>query len=228
MKWFKHFSQAKMDAKLVMLRSEFGMWGLGVYWTLLEFIAEQMKGVDPQPVATLSMRELCSFFGCKRDKLETFLKRLQNVRGMDYALKRDILVIECPKLLEIKDNYHKDLEETSKPLGRDFQTEGEVEEEVHTEEEKEKKGGARPQSLDEVVAYFVESGSDGSDAQTFWDHFQSNGWKIGGRSAMKDWRAASRNWIRRSAGFGRGKMAAKEDEEAKRVEGIKRKWGVNQ
>lgn len=132
MKWFKHFSQAKMDAKLVMIRSEFGMWGIGVYWTLVEFIAEQMKGVDPQAVATLSMRELCSFFGCKRNKLETFLKRLQNVRGMNYTLKRDILIIDCPKLLEIKDNYHKDLEETSPTLGRNLLPE----EEVDVEEEK--------------------------------------------------------------------------------------------
>jgi len=130
MKWFKHFSQAKMDAKLVMIRSEFGMWGIGVYWTLVEFVAEQMKGVSPQSVATLSMREMCSFFGCKRNKLETFLKRLQNVRGMNYTLKKDILIIDCPKLLEIKDNYHKDLEETSQTLGRNLLPEEEVEEEV--------------------------------------------------------------------------------------------------
>lgn len=122
-----------MDTKIVMLRSEFGMWGIGVYWTLLEFIAEQMKGVAPQAVATLSMRELCSFFGCKRNKLETFLKRLQNVRGMNYTLRRDILTIECPKLLEIKDNYHKDLEETSPRLPSK-----EVEEDVEGEVEEEK------------------------------------------------------------------------------------------
>jgi hypothetical protein len=35
------------------------------------------------------------------------------------------------------------------------------------------------------------------DAEAFYDHYESNGWKVGGRSAMKDWQAAVRNWLKR-------------------------------
>lgn len=34
-----------------------------------------------------------------------------------------------------------------------------------------------------------------------WDHFESNGWKVGGRAPMKDWRAALRNWKRNEDKF---------------------------
>lgn len=30
-------------------------------------------------------------------------------------------------------------------------------------------------------------------AEKFWDHYQSNGWKVSGKAAMKDWQAAFRS-----------------------------------
>lgn len=213
-----------MDAKLVMLRSEFGMWGVGVYWTLLEFISEQMKGIDPQPVATLSMRELCSFLGCKRNKLETFLKRLQNVRGMNYTLKKDILVIECPKLLEIKDNYHKDLVETSKGQPRNLLPEVDVEVNVEVKGKEDKK--ARPESVEDVISFFATKNASEKDAQDFWDHFTSNGWRVGGRAPMKEWHAAASKWIRNIPEFKRGNGQKVEDTEVSKRRA--QRWGIDQ
>lgn len=37
-----------------------------------------------------------------------------------------------------------------------------------------------------------------SEADKFFDHFESNGWKIGGKAPMKDWKAATRNWVKRN------------------------------
>ena len=34
---------AHTDNKIVEIRDEFGMWGVGVYWTLVEMVAEQME-----------------------------------------------------------------------------------------------------------------------------------------------------------------------------------------
>jgi hypothetical protein len=61
-------------------------------------------------------------------------------------------------------------------------------------------GGARasmsmPPILHEVEDYFEEIKSTKIEGQKFFNYFQSNGWKVGGRAAMKDWRAAARNWI---------------------------------
>ena len=49
-----------------------------------------------------------------------------------------------------------------------------------------------------MAGYITEAGLPltAADASTFFDHYQSNGWKVG-RAEMKDWRAAVRNWARR-------------------------------
>lgn len=57
---------------------------------------------------------------------------------------------------------------------------------------------SRPRSQDEATAYFVEIGSTAEEGATFWDHFESNGWKVGGKTAMKNWQSAARNWVRRN------------------------------
>lgn len=52
-------------------------------------------------------------------------------------------------------------------------------------------------SLDEVQHYFVERGSTVSEAEHFYDHYESNGWCIGRQAKkMSDWKAAARNWLR--------------------------------
>jgi hypothetical protein len=33
------------------------------------------------------------------------------------------------------------------------------------------------------------------EANRFYNYYESNGWKIGGRSPMKNWKAAAKNWI---------------------------------
>jgi len=49
--------------------------------------------------------------------------------------------------------------------------------------------------VEAVAAYIAEIGA-AIDPQAFCDHYTSNGWRIGGKTAMKDWRAAVRNWER--------------------------------
>lgn len=70
----------------------------------------------------------------------------------------------------------------------------------------EKKGGAaaRP-TLAQVQAYAAEQHPGSAAAQeqaaAFFDHFESNGWRVGGKTPMADWRAAFRSWMRRQAQF---------------------------
>lgn len=76
------------------------------------------------------------------------------------------------------------------------------EREVQQDKGKGKSGRfAPPPSLDEIKEFFLSNGSYGSEAESFFDHFQSNGWLVGGKAKMKDWNAAARNWIKRSANF---------------------------
>jgi len=52
-----------------------------------------------------------------------------------------------------------------------------------------------PGSIGEAQAYFVEIQSTAAEAEKFFNYFQSNGWRVGGRASMQDWRASARNWV---------------------------------
>lgn len=57
--------------------------------------------------------------------------------------------------------------------------------------EKEKKQFKIP-TIEEVRQY-CEERKNGIDAETFWNFYQSKGWKVG-KEPMKDWKAAVRTW----------------------------------
>lgn len=77
---------------------------------------------------------------------------------------------------------------------------------------------ARPRSPDEVTTYFAELGSTDTEAATFWDHFTSNGWRVGGKATMKDWRATARNWVRRNNKPKRGTTYGRQSTGDRRLE----------
>jgi hypothetical protein len=52
-----------------------------------------------------------------------------------------------------------------------------------------------PPDIVAVRNYFVEQKSVEIEAEKFYNYFQSNGWKVGGKAPMKDWQAAASNWI---------------------------------
>jgi hypothetical protein len=137
MKWFKHMSTANKDDKLVSVRANFGLWGIGAYWSLVEFAAEQLEEKSERAEATLIVSELIGFFGCKRDKLETFLEHSQNVSLIKFSLEGNILKLDIPKLVEFADNYIKYDGKSLKSLQR--QREMSSKQEVEVEEDKKKK-----------------------------------------------------------------------------------------
>ena len=81
---------------------------------------------------------------------------------------------------------------------------GEIEKEKEKEKELEKeldtKANKSPTkakrfvkpTLSEIEQYCIERNNN-VDAQHFYDHYESNGWKVG-KNSMKDWKAAVRTW----------------------------------
>lgn len=63
----------------------------------------------------------------------------------------------------------------------------------------------KPESVEEVAAYIqtIPNGpaNPSQVASAFYDYFKSNGWKVGGKAPMKDWKAAARNWCRNERTF---------------------------
>lgn len=63
---------------------------------------------------------------------------------------------------------------------------------------------AAPQ-LTQLQEYFASQKFPGVEASKFYNYFQSNGWLVGGRTKMKDWQAAARNWMLNAKKFAYGK-----------------------
>lgn len=61
-------------------------------------------------------------------------------------------------------------------------------------------GRFAPPTLEEIRDYVHEAGLQ-MDPQRFFDYFKSNGWKVGGKAPMKDWKAAARNWAAREKAY---------------------------
>ena len=62
---------------------------------------------------------------------------------------------------------------------------------------KKEREGLRPARSD-WLAYSKEIGWGTTDAESAFDYYESNGWRIGGKTPVKDWRACARNCQRRN------------------------------
>ncbi|MFV8355487.1 transcriptional regulator [Flavobacterium sp. XS1P32] len=59
----------------------------------------------------------------------------------------------------------------------------------------------RVPSLEMILEYFSFKESSQIEANKFFNYYSSIGWLIGGKTKMKDWRAAARNWMLNTAKF---------------------------
>lgn len=74
----------------------------------------------------------------------------------------------------------------------------EIEKEIHSSAKStttKRKRFEKP-TLSEIKAYCIERNNN-VDAQHFFDHYESNGWKVG-KNSMKNWQAAVRTWEKNS------------------------------
>jgi hypothetical protein len=56
-------------------------------------------------------------------------------------------------------------------------------------------------AIEIVKEYFSSQEASEFEAERFFNYYTSNGWLIGGKTKMKDWQAAARNWILNTAKF---------------------------
>jgi hypothetical protein len=59
-----------------------------------------------------------------------------------------------------------------------------------------KKRFSKP-TIQEIREYCFERNNQ-VDPEKFYDHYESNGWKVGGKSKMEDWKASIRTWEKNS------------------------------
>ena len=77
-------------------------------------------------------------------------------------------------------------------------------------------------SIEEVRDYCAERGNT-VDAVTFWEHYESNGWRVG-NSPMKDWKAAVRTWERRQETERKPKTSTPAPDKSQVVTDVNKFW----
>lgn len=123
----------------------------------------------------------------------------------DIAEPQKTIQSDIPKMIphSIKINTAENIAENIRSINIKQNTkriENENREREHTCNKKNKKikndnDSAQPTNLEEVSSFFLEKGGTTIDAQKFFNYFESNGWKVGGKTPMKKWKAAASNWM---------------------------------
>src|SRR5690554_2747985 len=93
---------------------------------------------------------------------------------------------------ELNSSDSSDSSDSSKKAGKDDLQSSDSSKKTKTSKKK-----FTPPELTEVKTFFHENKSSYQVAETFFNHFESNGWLVGGKAKMKNWKAAARNWIMR-------------------------------
>lgn len=106
MRWFKHMTDASDNEFIERLEADFGLEGYARWWKLCEIIGKHMDN-SGRCHAEYSWTKWQSFLKGKRNKLETFLKRLENESKIKIEEKGNILKIELHNILKYKDEYSK-------------------------------------------------------------------------------------------------------------------------
>ena len=196
MKWFKHDSDASMDAKLKRLQIRYGMEGYGLYWYCLEIIASNVN----QHNVTFELSHDAEIISH-----DTNLHQDQVQEMMAYMVDLGLFentggIITCMKLAKRLDQSMVSSPEMRKVIAKVKESHDLVmiksEQNRIEENRKEKKGRFTPPSLSEVEDYCQER-ENGIDAEAFLNHYEANGW-MRGKTKIKDWKACVRTWEKRT------------------------------
>ena len=219
MLWFKHDSNASMDAKLQEIVLDYGLEGYGLYWYCIELITQKVRpdnitfelehdarviarnmGSTPQKITEMMTRMVdLGLFGItpeNRIQCKAIAKRLDqsmtNSPVLRAAIKnmREGRVTALPRHDETEGNT-----DTVKTRHDNVMTSsGDVMKE-RKKERKESRGRFTPPTLSEVAEHIQAKGYS-VHPETFWHFYEAKGWMVG-KNKMKSWHSAVAQWASR-------------------------------
>jgi hypothetical protein len=120
LRWIKHLTSAHDDPSIVALMDEFGAEGYGIYWLLLEHVAQGMeKHSESVPTRTHLALDWATILCCSSArKLRKWVNRAHDLgliraettlipRSFRAHCAQDRLQIDIPKLLKYRDEWSK-------------------------------------------------------------------------------------------------------------------------
>jgi len=223
--YFSHDYASRSDEKIKALIRRHGMAGYGVFWAIVEdlYLNGNRMRADPEGIAfDLRTDAECvrsvlhdfhlfthdaEYFGSTSIERRLEHREAKTIKARESALSRwrdaNAMRTQCERIAnasEIDANAMRP--ETSRNAIKERK--GKESKGNETIKRESKAAFAAP-SLAEVVAFAETEGIGSRDAPgNFHDYYTSNGWKVGGRAAMKDWRAAFKRWTRNEKTFENG------------------------
>jgi DNA-binding transcriptional regulator YhcF (GntR family) len=105
MKWFKHDANARHDTKIKLLKKKYGAEGYGIYFQLLEIVAENIKDNNQNEWSFVeeihTVETLADESGVSPDRLRKLL-RYMNELGLIYHIDHKLC---APKILRRLDEF---------------------------------------------------------------------------------------------------------------------------
>lgn len=127
MKWFKHFSNAKFDAKIRRLIKKYGLRGYGLYFAMIEYAAHQLTTEKPVPDIEENSQDIADTFNedtllveeiilfCINEHLFDQDENTGRIMCLKLLCHLDNTMSTNPEIRKILNNFNK-LKETSSSL----------------------------------------------------------------------------------------------------------------
>ena len=206
MKWIQHDTDANQDAKLQNVLLDYGLEGYGLYWYCIELIAGKVDANNITFELEHDARVIARNTGSTPQKVEEMMRYFVNI-GLFENSNNTITCLKLAKRLTQSMTSNPQMREIIKNFKSHdavmIESDEVMQDKIRLEEkriDKPKKPVSRftPPTQEEVFDYMQERDfAHRKESEAFVNFYESKGWLVG-KSKMKDWKAAVRNWISRS------------------------------
>lgn len=220
MKWFKHDSNAHIDAKIKKVKHKYGITGYGLYWYCIELIAGALdsKNItfeleeDAEIIALewsldqLKVQEIMEYmvkiglFENSNGRISCLklAKRLDDTNSKNPEIRRILAVLDKVKLGDTPTNSEDILPDKTRLDKTRLEESIKDITPVANAPVEQKKRFIVPH-VGDVSNYMNERGlqipQSMDEAEKFCDFYESKNWMVG-KTKMKQWKASVRNWLR--------------------------------
>lgn len=205
MQWVKHDTDANQDAKLQNVMLDYGLEGYGLYWYCIELIAGKVDKNNITFELEHDARIIARNTGSTAQKVEEMMKYFvkiglfecsnNTITCLKLAKRLDQSMTSNPQMREIIKNFKS---HDAVMIKSDEVMQDKIRSDKNITEKKPVKRFAPP-TQEQVFEYMQERDfAHRKESEAFVNFYESKGWLVG-KSKMKDWKAAVRNWISRSS-----------------------------
>lgn len=208
MEYFSHDYKARHDRKLVTLLMKKGVEGIGIFWCIIEMLYEEGGRINTNEYERITF-ELRTSYDVVKSVVEDF-KLFKIVDEQFYSESViDRLKQRSDKSAKARESISKRWKNSADTnvirTYNDSNTIKESKEKERKEVKKRTRTVFEPPTIPELHSAFLGKGLTDKvallESNKFWSHFDSNGWKVGGKTKMKSWQSAVSSWYHKMDDF---------------------------